>query len=149
MDAFTMAPINRDTRTMMILVVLLVDKLFYDEFGHERPDGYAKLTVALAHEVLGNVQHFLHTRFDDLKPQTMQDRIRQERKAFQASIMFLNEILVNPKASTIPPLIRQKLIHLMPQELAAFESWLRAHPSETPDAACEAMLQTWKEAKNR
>lgn len=141
MDAFTMAPVKVD-KTMPILVVLLVDKLFYDSRGQELKHGFARLTLALAHEIYGNVQHFLEMDLRHPKPQTMAMRVAQERRAFQASLQFLNNVMSNKTFASLPESVRKGLQATWPSELMAFQSWLKAHPSEKPDPACEAMLQS-------
>lgn len=147
-DALSVAPINLQEQSLKIFVILLVDKIFYDAQGRERPDGFSKLTVALAHEVLGNVQYFLEMKVADAKAQTQTARAQQEQRAFRASILFLNEIATNPKAATLPPSIRQALLNFMPFEIGAYASWLMAHPSEKPDPACEALLNHWRSKKH-
>ncbi|MGZ3721880.1 MAG: hypothetical protein ACXVA9_03045 [Bdellovibrionales bacterium] len=144
MDAFTMAPINPSEKTISIVVVLLVDEIFYDSSGNERHNGFSKLVLALAHEIYGNVQHFLEFDTEGVKPQTRADRIKQEMSAYRASLLFLDGLANNPKFTTVPLSTRQGILKLLPNEIRAYRSWLNAHPSEAPDPACEAMLKARK-----
>jgi hypothetical protein len=142
LDALTLAPINTDAKTMAIIVVLLVDKIFYDDLGQERQDGFAKLVLALAHEIYGNVQHFLEFKIEGAKLQTMEDRINQELNAFQASLMFLCGLSGHSEFNSLPEKTRNDLLNLLPAETMAFRSWQRAHPTNKLNPACEAMLKT-------
>lgn len=144
MDAFTVAPMNLTRNSLSIYVMLLVDEIFYDRQGFERPDGFAHLVLALAHEIYGNVQHFLEFDMAKAKTQTISDRVHQQQKAFLASIMFLGNLSKDPKAKTLPYKIKKELLDLMPQEVQGYRSWQIANPSNKPDPACEAMLASLK-----
>lgn len=140
MDGFTMVPMNQIEGTTKIMVILLADRLFYDFFGRERPNGFSRLILALAHEIYGNVQHFLEFDVSTAEPQTLKDRFLQERKAFTASLMFLGGLKDHERFATLPEKIREDLMNLLPSEIRAFRSWQTTHPSLAPDPACEAML---------
>lgn len=146
MDALTMAPVNTTSKTMSILLVLFVDKIMYDSNGRESTDGFSKLVLALAHEIYGNVQHFLEFNIDNAKPQTWEDRVDQERKAFLASLMFLGSLRESDKFLSLPDGIREGLMRLLPSEIRAFRSWQRAHGSQIQDPGCAAMLKSINEA---
>ena len=100
--------------------------------------------MALAHEIYGNVQHFLEFSVEGAKPQTTADRISQERKAFQASIQFLEKIAQDEKAPLMPTKMRNDLLNLMPSEIKAYQSWLEAHPSLARDRTCDSLLSPKK-----
>lgn len=140
MDAFTMAPINQAQRKMSVHLILLVDKLLYDSTGHERPNSFARLVVALAHEIYGNVQHSLELKIEMAERQTLADRIYQQRNAYRASLLFLGGLIQNPDFLTMPRSIQDGLKQLLPQEKMAYQGWQNAHPSQALDPACEAML---------
>lgn len=142
LDAFTMVPIDPKTKSMNIMTVLLVDQLFYDSDGADRPDRLARLIVALAHEIYGNVQHFLNFPIESAGIQTRSSRARQELGAFRASLAFLTELRQNPKFATMPEHLKNDLIMRLPFEISGYRSWLKANPSEAPDPACEAMLKS-------
>jgi len=147
LDAFTMVPIDVKSKSMNIVLVLLVDKIFYDAAGTEHPDGFSRLVVALAHEIYGNVQHFLEFPIESAQKQTRGDRVRQELRAFRASLAFLGELRQNPTFATLPLKMQSDLLARLPFEIDGYRSWLRAHPSEAPDPACEAMLKSLRMPK--
>jgi hypothetical protein len=142
MDAFTLAPISIENKSMAILVVLLLDKIFYDGNGREYENGFSRLILALAHEIYGNVQHFLQLDIESARPQTMEDRVNLERRAFRASLLFLDGVKESDKYSSLPEGVRNGLLALLPAEVRAFESWLEAHPLRIPDPACTAILDS-------
>jgi hypothetical protein len=144
MDAFTIAPIDVTNKSMSILVVLLVDKIFFDRNGQEYENGFARLVLALAHEIYGNVQHFLQIGIGDAKPQTMEDRVNLERRAYRASLLFLAGVRDSDNFFNLPSGLRKGLMALLPSEVKAFRSWQRAHPSRALDPACEAILASVK-----
>jgi hypothetical protein len=146
MDAFIMAPMNVTKKTMSIVVVLLVDKIFFDSSGREFRHGFAKLVLALAHEIYGNVQHFLEFDIAGAKAQTMADRVNMERKAYRASLLFLGGLPDHPEYLDIPEGTRAGLMSLLPGEIRGYKSWMNAHPNLEPDPACEAMLEKYKES---
>jgi hypothetical protein len=86
-----------------IYVFLFVDNIFYDFGGLlERPDGLARLFVAMAHETYGNVQHFLEmdaTKVPGRPTELM--RAEQEIRAFQAGLDFIDRLLAQFQAT--PP----------------------------------------------
>lgn len=144
MDAFTLAAMDPVKKTMSIILVLLVDKIFYDAQRNERPDGFARLILALAHEIYGNVQHFLEFDLSTAKPQTMADRVQQELSAHRASLLFLGGFASDHRYESIPENIRKDLLNLLPLEIKAYRSWQNSHPSAALDPACEAMLESFK-----
>ena len=123
MDSFTMSPINFTDKTMAIIVVLLADKIFYDGAGREARGGFSRLVLALAHEIYGNVQHFLEFNIENVQPQTRESRINQQKKSYQASIMFLGGVIESEKFPTLPPRVRDGLLSLLPKEIEGLRSW--------------------------
>lgn len=76
---------------VQVLVFLFVDRIFYDFGGFfERPDGYTRLLVALAHETYGNVQQFLELDLTKVETkQSLRHRFEMEIGAFRAGIRFV------------------------------------------------------------
>jgi hypothetical protein len=142
MDSFTTVQFNLTQKEMPISLVLLVDRIFYDKFGNERPQGFSKLVLALAHEIYGNVQHYLEFNIENAQPQTIADRVFQQRKAFHASLMFLGRLKDSNEFSKLPANVREGLLNLIPAELRAYRSWQQANPDAALDPACEAMLRS-------
>jgi hypothetical protein len=147
-DALTVAPINVTDKTMPILVILLVDRIFYEPDGREHPYGFSKLVLALAHEIYGNVQHFLEINIDGARPQTMGDQADHERRTFRASLLFLGGVRDSEKFSTLPEHLRKGLMALFPAEIKAYKSWQRIHGSRAPDPACEAILSQFERVRH-
>lgn len=142
MDSFTTAQFDPTQKEMTLFLVVLVDRVFYDKFGNERPQGFSKLVLALAHEIYGNVQHYLEFNIENVRPQTIADRVFQQRKAFRASLMFLGRLKESNEFSKIPANVREGLLNLIPDELRAYRSWQQANPGFALDPACEAMLKS-------
>jgi hypothetical protein len=57
-DAFTAFLSNQDQNQNEIHVYVLYDRIFFDESGHERKDGFARLATVLGHEFYGTVQSY-------------------------------------------------------------------------------------------
>jgi hypothetical protein len=142
MDSFTTVQFNLTKKKMPIFLVVLVDRVFYGKLGRERPHGFSKLVVALAHEIFGNVQHYLEFNIENARPQTIADHVFQQRKAFRASLMFLGRLRDSNEFSKMPASVQEGLLQLIPDELRAYRSWQRANPEITLDPACEAMLRS-------
>jgi hypothetical protein len=140
MDAFTMTPMNVDKKQMKIMLVLLVDRIFYDQQGRERPDGLARLILALAHEIYANVHHFLSYDISKATEMTQQYRIEMERKAFHTSLSFLMSLNSNPKFMTMPESLRKKILDLIPQETRAYDHWLNQKGHNIVDQTCAEMM---------
>jgi hypothetical protein len=125
LDAVTVIPINFTQRSLQIHTLLFVDKIFYLN-GAERPDSFARLVIALAHEIYGNVQRYLFHDILESKPMDLEMRARAEVEAFSTSIRFLEDLKKDPKFATLPPKIAQDLMNQLSRERAGLESWNRA-----------------------
>lgn len=147
MDSLTIGAGDLDTKTLNIYVYLLVDKIFYDPLGREYTDGFSRLTVALAHEIYGNVQHFLPFDLKTARPQTIADRVRQQRNSFRASLGFLAELRERPEFKTLPPSVQKGLHTQWPLEVIRYLSWQNSQSLEDPDPVCEALLASYREDK--
>jgi hypothetical protein len=140
-DAFTVSEVDLANRRMRIVIVLLVDRLFYDSSGNQHPDGFARLVLALAHEIFGNVQDSLEDDFDKLRPQTDDDRIKLELRAFRASLSFLRGLKKNPAFRRLPKDLQNGLLGRLPSEIKAYRTWLNSHSNESMDPECEVELE--------
>jgi hypothetical protein len=142
MDMLTIAPMN--SHEMSIIVVILADKVFFNAQRNEYPDAFSRLIVGLAHEIYGNVQHFLYFNLATATAQTMADRVAQQQNAFRASISFLHDLYNNQAFAMLPLSLQKGLIGRLPFEIHGYRSWLSAHPSAQKDPSCEKMLAAIK-----
>lgn len=126
MDALTFEIPDLRERTVSIVTVLFVDKLFFDASGKERPDALARTIVALGHEVYGNVGAALRRDINDLSlPPTYELRRAAEVNAFSAGIAFLERLSSDKIFSALPPKIQTDLQSLLTLERRGLESWRR------------------------
>lgn len=124
LDAFTQANVNKKDNTMGVVLVILADKIFYDDNGFERKDAFARLVLALAHEIYGNVQMYLEKPLDgSLKPETREDRVANEISAFSASIRFLENLSTNQIFQSLPDKIKDDFKRLLVSEREGLRSW--------------------------
>ena len=77
----------------LIMLCLFADKIFFDKNGVERKDGLTRLTVALAHEVYGNVQMYLNYDLSPTSTKKLPTRKQSEINAFTTSVNFINIVI--------------------------------------------------------
>ena len=118
-DAYTSLAITNDAAVASI--ILDHDKIFLDEKGKKRPDGFIRLTVALAHELYGNALPLLEATAEQTQARNNVNGWRnQEIQAFQASVDFCQRIIQDPH---LPGEIRKMLVVAKKREEAGLKSW--------------------------
>jgi hypothetical protein len=78
-----------------ITVMLLLDRLFFSQGttgNYERPDALVRIMIALAHEIYGNVQADLQSKFVKGLPTEPFNLNRRELASFRASLDFIDRI---------------------------------------------------------
>lgn len=86
-DAVTIF-LGETMQTCQITICLFVDKLFFDEEGNERKDGFSRLVVALAHEIYGHMPTYL--KVTEYLPSSLKV---EEISAFTKSVAFIERLL--------------------------------------------------------
>lgn len=144
MDAITLTPINTTKKTMIIIVCLFADRLFFTPFGQERKGAFSRLVVALAHEIYGNVQSFLEMPLENQELMTPTLRQDLEIRAFTRSVAFLEGLFENPLFLRLPSKTQADLRALLPREQSMLQSW------ETGNArACKKDLEKPQEGPQK
>lgn len=93
-DAMTLL-LGNNEKEKLIMLCLFEDKIFFDQNGTERKDGLARLTVALAHEIYGNVQMYLKYDLSPTSTQKLPTRKQSEISAFNTSVNFINIVITS------------------------------------------------------
>ena len=122
-DAATFMLGSKDEK-ISIFSCVFADKIFWDQNKIERTDSVTRLTVALAHEIYGNVQMYL--KYNPAKK--LPSRKQAEINAFTAGIDFINRAQVSLKNGTLSKLPnKEKLIkdfnNALKIEKASLEYW--------------------------
>ena len=129
-----------DTMTFMvanssgfdIYLCLLVDRLFfdYDVYGNssEKKDATTRTTVALAHEIYGNVQSYLEMKIDPVNYNKEEEQKKYpteklELKAFQAGINFIKRLQLTDKYKQFSDKIKTDYNSALKREQTSLGWW--------------------------
>lgn len=125
-DALTVAYGAEDCEHIQIVCALFLDRVFFDEGLRERPDALTHATIALAHEIYGNVQMVLEREYGQERQFSMQDRVLAERRSYQAGIDFLERLKETPIFLQLPEKTRIDLEAALVRERESLAYWTRA-----------------------
>jgi hypothetical protein len=123
MDSLTLIAIEPAKNKMQIWIIILVDRIFYDDKKAERKDGFPRLVVALAHELYGNVPHYLEETSEKMEEMTLAYRARVQVESYKTSVRFIEELRANPRFPELPESIRTGVLALLPREKEGLRSW--------------------------
>lgn len=120
-DAGTVLIGDKKTGKNTVAVVLFTDRIFRDENGQERPDGFSRLINALSHELYGNATSYLNRIKDGT--QTEQDRVEMEITAFEAGIAYLERLIASPFYAGLPEKIKTDLKDALTRDRHGLATW--------------------------
>ncbi len=142
-DAFTMTG-SKAGKESVIVVALLWDRLAFGEKAtgiplanqggilvtdvksEPRPDVTTRTSVALAHELFGNVQAQLEADLANPLPVTKAARRELEMRAFREGVNFIDRVKDSPLMENADSSLRQHFTWARDREVAGLESWIRA-----------------------
>lgn len=120
-DAFTLTDPQVDTEEALVTYIfLLVDRIFWDESSHQRPDAFVRLITAIGHELYGNLPDHLKVRPRQVFDNSYETKQKDEITAHKGGVSFLNRLM---KSELSEGLDTVQLEEALAREKTALKEW--------------------------